>query len=754
MAYKIKKIAFKNFKYIKAEENMELDIDNSVLVLLDGPNGYGKTTVFDAIELLLTGDIKSFNPNLLNRGSISKSILANNPNSNIIINCELINEDGQALYLKRVFNCNNQFNSEIILNSEIKSQEELENLLDFNKNIFDIGMYISQKESLEFLERKYGDRKETISGILDNSEILKNKNLLKEFETTLKSNIEKELNDDKKLIDDLEKQKLNLEEQSSLIAKTTKEVKYKRLFLEETYDFDKEELDYSLSYENQIKILEEIKELIKEYNQYKNSKKAAEIKNVLKLSNLQTKAIYYRNIIGKIHDNIDICRKINNIDLLLDKKKIESFKLLGELAGIDKSKMEKINAVIDEYKISTKKLSENEKLKNNFIEKRKLLWESYNDNIENNQWEYNKCPICGKKSHELESLFQQTQTLIEENNSLLMNNINILNQKIDNYFNEIQYINEQTKKQFKDEYSIYTQLEDCISVDITKLNKEIEILDNNKFIFNGEFNITKYNQDRIEVFNKLEQYKKQLGNNITEVKMKRYEYVLSNYYKNINIHKIEEIDDKILYIAFKYSDGFSKKIGFITKAIEDKKVEYDKKSNKFSEAEKTFCDFRRRYDNAYKEYQTKLIQKIRIPLYVYSGKVIQNYPMGLGVNISIKENQIIFQTDIKEDDIFNYLSMGQLNGVVLSIMLAVRSTLSFDRGLDIIMIDDPLQSIDDISAFSFADLLAESFSDSQVILSTHEEDKSNLFEFKFKQHRKVVKTFNMHDKYIKDKIDK
>jgi exonuclease SbcC len=233
--------------------------------------------------------------------------------------------------------------------------------------------------------------------------------------------------------------------------------------------------------------------------------------------------------------------------------------------------------------------------------------------------------------------------------------------------------------------------------------------------------------------------------------MIRYDYIINNYYKNKNLHKTEEIDDKILYIASKYSNGYSKSMGLIGKDIEDRKEIYNKKNNRFSEAEKTFCDFRKKYDNAYKEYQTKLIQKIRIPLYVYSGKVIQNYPMGLGINISIKENQIIFTTDIKEDDIFNYLSMGQLNGVVLSIMLAVRSTLSFDEGLDLIMIDDPLQSIDDISAFSFADLLAESFTDSQIILSTHEEDKSNLFEFKFKQHGKTVKILNMHDKYIKEK---
>ncbi|MEL7571202.1 MAG: ATP-binding protein, partial [Eubacteriaceae bacterium] len=40
----------------------------SNIVILSGQNGYGKTTLFDAVELLFCGDIKHFYDNLLNRG--------------------------------------------------------------------------------------------------------------------------------------------------------------------------------------------------------------------------------------------------------------------------------------------------------------------------------------------------------------------------------------------------------------------------------------------------------------------------------------------------------------------------------------------------------------------------------------------------------------------------------------------------------------------------------------------------------------
>lgn len=52
----LNKITLKNFK-IFGGEPYTISFEDSNLVLLDGPNGYGKTSVFDAIELGLTGNI-------------------------------------------------------------------------------------------------------------------------------------------------------------------------------------------------------------------------------------------------------------------------------------------------------------------------------------------------------------------------------------------------------------------------------------------------------------------------------------------------------------------------------------------------------------------------------------------------------------------------------------------------------------------------------------------------------------------------
>ena len=55
---KIQKIEAENFKLFTSNFDKIQDIADSDMILFNGPNGYGKTSVFDIIEFCLTGDIK------------------------------------------------------------------------------------------------------------------------------------------------------------------------------------------------------------------------------------------------------------------------------------------------------------------------------------------------------------------------------------------------------------------------------------------------------------------------------------------------------------------------------------------------------------------------------------------------------------------------------------------------------------------------------------------------------------------------
>lgn len=748
MGYKIRKIYLENFKYVKEDKSLEVDFNDASLVLLNGPNGYGKTTTFEAIELLLNGDIKSFNANLLNRGSIPKSILANNSAKNIILIAELVDDSGKVIIIKRSIECGAEFNSIIEINNKRVTQDELEGLLKFNKSIFDIGMYISQKESLEFLEKKYGDRKNLISGILDNSNIQNKLNYLKKFENEVKNKVIKRRD---KYGDDIKKIETELTELKLLETKVSnlpKNIEYKRLFSNDEYSFDLEKLDVSIAYDLQIEPLKKILVFIKNFNKYQNTKQILKLEKVLNLNEINIKAIYYRNIINNIKSKQDILSKIKIIDELLKAREYKDAVTIGKVAGVDEGQVAEVEETIQNYNKFVIDLETNEKDRVEFIKKRKRLIELFEKNVENNNFDKNVCPLCGNSSTELMKLFEITEKTLEANNILIEKNLNIFKDKLDNYFNNIQKINDKKKSLHEEDYKLYLYLENFINIDISNLMDEKNTMMEFNFINNDVFFYEKFDDEysmfKVKVKNKI----KNLGERLPDDVIKDYDNLMNKYYKNSIIHNEDEINNKIAYIADKYASGYSKQIVQVQKNLDDKIKEFKKVEKEDDLAQRTISNFRSRYDAAFKAYQTKLVENIRIPLYINTGKIIQNYPMGLGINVDIKDNQIIFQADNKSDDIFNYLSMGQLNGVALAIMLAVRSTVDFENGLDLIMIDDPLQSIDDISAFSFADLLAESFSNSQVIMSTHEEDKSNLLQFKYKQHNKAVTVLNMYEKYI------
>lgn len=751
MGYRIESIWINNFKFVKYSEDelgAEINFQEANLVLLNGPNGYGKTTTFEAVELLLTGDIKSFNSTLLNRGSLCKSILANDPSKDIKITAKLVNEKGNVLSIERRIDCKDGCISTIRVNEEEYTENELFELLKFNKSIFDIGMYISQKESLEFLEKKYGDRKSLISGILDSSNILEKSEFIKNFEKKVKSKIEESEKAYKDEIENLTTILKQLMDKEQSMSNLPKEVVYKRLFQDVEYGFDLEKLDYNIDYEIQVEPLNKIIGAIRNEGKYKNTKRILLLEKVKSSVENNLRAIYYADLIKSIKPNVDILSNIKNIDKMLKERKYSDAVAIGKLAGIPIKIITEIELSIRKYNKLLQDLKSNERERSTFITNRNKLIELFNKNVENNNFNKNMCPLCGNTSIELEKLFNITERALKENNTLLEKDLSLIKGEIDKYFEEIKFINEKAKLLNYKQYKLYLELEKLINIDISNLIEEKEVMAEFSFTnkegyisgkFDSEYSLFKLN---------IEKEINRLGEKLSEKEIKDYENLINKYYRNGINHNEADINNKIAFIADKYSTGYSKQISIEKKKLQDKIIEYEKINKENKLAEETVREYRKKYDAAFKSYQTNLVENIKIPLYITSGKIIQNYPMGLGINVDIKDNQVVFQTDCKEDDIFNYLSMGQLNGVALSIMLSVRSTINFEDGLDLILIDDPLQSIDDISAFSFVDLLTDSFANSQVIMSTHESDKSDLLEYKYRQHNRNVNILNMYEKYI------
>jgi len=84
----LKRIYLDNFKIF----NRQTLTFTSGLNVFDGPNGYGKTSVFDAIEFIITGTIKRISESSAINGTLKYQniFLANDPKKDVIIKSEFI----------------------------------------------------------------------------------------------------------------------------------------------------------------------------------------------------------------------------------------------------------------------------------------------------------------------------------------------------------------------------------------------------------------------------------------------------------------------------------------------------------------------------------------------------------------------------------------------------------------------------------------------------------------------------------------
>ena len=57
-----------------------------------------------------------------------------------------------------------------------------------------------------------------------------------------------------------------------------------------------------------------------------------------------------------------------------------------------------------------------------------------------------------------------------------------------------------------------------------------------------------------------------------------------------------------------------------------------------------------------------------------------------------------------------------------------------NKNINTILIDDPVQTMDDINMMSFIELIRNEFENKQIIISTHEDEVSLFMRYKFLMH--------------------
>ncbi|KPH94170.1 hypothetical protein AMS58_13700 [Pseudoalteromonas porphyrae] len=195
------KIYIKNFKGLTGVNIADLDKNTT---LLTGPNGFGKTTIFDAIELCLTGSIhrtkvkenvtkdlkdykKPFFQNDVKNEVTLKLLLENKCGKKLVIVRHLHKESNQRPKVTGKKNKANEFgilslfteDSEAFSqesfdldNAEVLTQADITNFFEFAdedidiSSIYPIFNYLQQEETTFFLKKSEHDRKNSLGFLL------------------------------------------------------------------------------------------------------------------------------------------------------------------------------------------------------------------------------------------------------------------------------------------------------------------------------------------------------------------------------------------------------------------------------------------------------------------------------------------------------------------------------------------------------------------------------------------------------------
>lgn len=800
MGFKIERLKIKNFKCFDNNKFYEFKFNyNSNPIILSGPNGFGKTTFFDAIELIFTNNITRLNKDIERKNTnLGSNLLLNNPDEFGYLILTLINEFSDKITIVAKIENIKKLSIDLSLkftyiNNDLdiekfdlflENAEWYENLdslefIDYIKEHFNVYYYVSQAESVHFLKKNIDERKNsmnsllqleeiegniskikeligeksTTKGVLINDEINKIKNELDTKIRTIKNKIELKLEDQEnieytKLLEYPENQKIKIWDLENIdfSNKTHKDIENFCNEIDGLVSFNKHINDYEIYLSNSrieslIKNINAIENYIKYFDKINNGKI-----DLIKIQN----EIDKKEKIIKIFQNSDFFQKDFDISFYEKQYLEELKKLLKDELLFDISEIDKL--VINIKNLSTI-ISSNQKTINDIINARTKLYELNISNKDNAT-----CPFCGAEYNDNNLLQRAYEALTEKLSNQQDENIILLNK----------HKKEISKLLSKDLEVIKNILNGIDIIEISKIQKEI--LENKNFL-----NSEKLKREVLEISEYIPQEKNWLEfsheNQILEIKsilntkIKKYtseEFTLDCdrynfqqiyndneylFYKSQeNLLNINLVENKKKYIRYKFSLLQNDEILTLKKEI----FELLQKEKQMKEALEKFKKLRKFYEDIVENYKNEILDKLRIPLLIYTGKILQDYQNGLGVFIDEKDMRFVSNGNAKHD-ILNTFSSGQLSAFVLSFLFAMNKSYVSNEKIDIgfILIDDPVQTMDDINIASFIDVLRNDFKDKQIIISTHESDKENYILYKFLKYNLKGQSFNVKNNMYK-----
>lgn len=862
---KIKKILLYNFKNFRNKTVIDLS-DN--ITFLVGPNGFGKTTIFDAIELGLTGEIPRINQNQVTGENIAynKPFFQNDKSEPVIIKLWVEKSNGKKLVIVRKLTNNYPTGGKIFApkksigefelfcqkgltdenfssvdNIELSEigQTKIDEFLGINGKyeivkIFNLFNYIQQEETTFFLKKTEKERSKDISFLVKTDEIEDKINKIDRITRAVSKRLGK-----------------LTEQQQNFTQQNLDNISYQRLFNEQIFQFDRES-PFSVDNLNQLnefkaivqKIIEfkknfSISEYQRKLERDKRKKEISTIDSALRFSilssfiqspNYQWQWEKYTLENPKLFEYVLLENYLQSFEIITrENSRRKQLNQYLEALSSDVNQMtvqsfqyvendrlsndfELLKSQLIHYQSLRDSVSQVDKKLNDLWQSRKELGDKFNELRLHQHVDGNKCPFC-------KSQFQSFEDLKKSYDDY-KNYLNTISSQSSQQLQEVQssvnsFIN-QLKQKITDEIErLTTSIDESLLARLQELRNGYETyyqnIDNFKTFIQAYTNITPYPLGRLsfDVYNQqyrsnfqdfksklfvdndiyslvdvsnLETIRNILGELRSEFPELQFEtYQLeptpnSKINKTMLDNRLHELKDHIhSVIDNKYdidenlivdTDNifpmyFQSKVELLRNIriedLEQKKFYLNKQNNlvqnqrfqdlsrQISILEKT-AERLKKLNTVYKEevkqFKINIVKQLRIPFFIYSAKMLQNYQQGLGIFLTYKKAAnssdekaatIRFKSDPNNDhDVMNQLSTGQLAVVSLAFTLSLNTMFKLSDNLNFLMIDDPIQDMDSMNVLSFIEILRHGIIDRyQIILSTYSDQNALFMGYKF-----------------------
>lgn len=782
MNYEISKIKIHNFKLFG---DAEIDFQHKKLVVLDGPNGYGKTSTFDAIEYLLTGNILRVADSKISTGNISfeNDCIMKSPSdgTGTYIEGILRQVTGEEIRITRYLEKgeNNKDNKPNQISARTKTDIEFQG----KKESFEIGKvdeankwiqdkigehvvpfynrfyYISQEDRLAFLKNSDTERMNELKklfGIEKEEEMLKKLATAKSSFKNMLETLEKSIKDNEKKLE-----KIIIPEE----GEKKESCEYKKILDESITTIIWDKKDFSILDKDQlIELEEDIKKtgyFTRDFTSFQKDLRNEWIKTQVENQQQLGKFLFLENYqadLSTLKSEKSVYNEIKKTAKSVENKSIDYEKINYEEVSenlkldINLQEIRDIKNEIEKCRKNVKKddeiRAELKKMQDGMEEARRKWLLQKIEGLNEEQ-----CPFCGsiwKSKADLETAIEALKDVIEkgrgEEQKKLDGELEKLRSKftetylqpILDYQNSHTYLDSDICNDIYDrwnivmtEYKVFRNACDKYDIKLTdwQLPKDdLEEWDTRIF----EFVETVLKKKLVELDDEYLVRKNQYGYS------KIYKNIYSEDDKKVGVLTEHVVNEKISYLEqqFYLNQG---------KLLSDIKEEISKIKGKKGQAEKIYFitkNLEKRLKNELNDFNKRLVEDMRLSFFLYTGRILQNYPGGLGIKMQMSgESKIRFEApNRKEHDVFYTLSSGQLSAVAIALALTLNKIYA-PKSFRCIMIDDPIQTMDELNISSFVEMLRNDFSEYQFIISTHEDNFSDYIRYKYEK-------YGLSNKYI------